>query len=141
MSGISDAIADGSDAGDHPTHSRILVIMAILGVIGSVAGAMFHSLVFGIGVLVGTVLAFGNYYWLRRSLRKMFAEAVEGEKPKISALKYITRYFAIAAIIALIFVTGILPIVAVIFGLCGFAFAVVVDGIIRIFQGAEALCL
>jgi hypothetical protein len=115
-----------------------LKIMAILGILGSIAGAVFVSLPFGIGILLGVGLSFGNYYWLRHSLRKVFAEAVEGEKPKLSVFRYITRYFAIAAVIVLIFVTGILPIVAVILGLCAFAFAVVIDGIIRIFQGAEA---
>jgi len=138
MSAISEPVIDGGEAVMPPSHVRILVIMAILGVLGSIAGVVFHSLAFGIGILFGVALSFGNYYWLRYSLRKGFAAAVEGEKPKLSILRYLTRYLAIAAIIALVFVTDILPVVAVILGLCSFAFAVVVDGIIRIFQGAEA---
>jgi hypothetical protein len=88
--------------------------------------------------LVGIVLAFANYYWLRYSLRKVFADAAEGEKPKISAIRYILRYLTLAVVVAIIFAIGILPIVAVILGMAGFGFAVVVDGIIRIFQSAEA---
>ena len=131
MSGISEPVPP-------PTHGRILLIMAVLGAIGAIAGAIFLSLEFGIGILIGTGLAFVNYYWLRYSLRKVFADAAEGEKPKISALRYISRYLALAAVIAAIYATGVLPIVPVILGLGAFGFAVVVDGIIRIFQGGEA---
>jgi hypothetical protein len=131
MSGISEPVPP-------PTHGRILLIMAVLGAIGSIAGAVLVSIEFGIGILVGTGLAFVNYYWLRYSLRKVFANAAEGEKPKISALRYISRYLALAAVIAAIYATGVLPIVPVILGLGAFGFAVVVDGIIRIFQGGEA---
>lgn len=121
-----------------PSHKRILAIMAMLGILGASAGAIFHSIGFGVGVLFGTVLAFANYYWLRYSLRKVFAEAAEGERPKISAIRYILRYVTLAAVIAIIFALGILPIVPVILGMAGFGFAVVVDGIIRIFSSAEA---
>ncbi len=121
-----------------PSHDRILVIMAVLGVLGTIAGIVFHSISFGIGILLGVALAFGNYYWLRYSLKKVFAEAAEGEKPRISAIRYILRYFTLAAVIAIVFAIGILPIVAVILGMGGFGFAVVVDGIIRIFQSAGA---
>ncbi|MFL6467446.1 MAG: ATP synthase subunit I [Pyrinomonadaceae bacterium] len=121
-----------------PTHRRILVIMAVLGILGAIAGIVFHSTSFGIGILVGTILAFANYYWLRYSLRKVFDEAAEGQKPKISAIRYILRYVTLAAVIAIIFAVGILPVVPVILGMAGFGFAVVVDGIIRIFQSAEA---
>ena len=112
--------------------------MAVLGAVGAIAGAVFLSIEFGIGILIGTGLAFVNYYWLRYSLRKVFADAAEGEKPKISALRYISRYLALAAVIAAIYATGVLPIVPVILGLGAFGFAVVVDGIIRRFQGGEA---
>jgi len=118
-----------------PTHKRILVIMAVLGIASSVLTAAFYSARFGLGLLLGSALAFGNYYWLKHSLQRVFAEAVEGEKARISALRYIFRYVAMAAVIAIIFASGILPIVAVIMGLGGFGFAVVIDGIIRIFSG------
>ena len=121
-----------------PSHDRILVIMAVLGVLGTIGGIVFHSISFGIGILLGVALAFGNYYWLRYSLKKVFAEAAEGEKPRISAIRYILRYFTLAAVIAIVFAVGVLPVVPVILGMGGFGFAVVVDGVIRIFQSAEA---
>ena len=138
MTGNSETVDGSTPEVMPPTHNRILVIMAVLGLLGSIAGAVFHSIGFGIGILLGTVLAFANYYWLRYSLRKVFADAAEGEKPKISAIRYVLRYFTLGVIVAIIFALGILPIVPVILGMAGFGFAVVVDGIIRIFSSAEA---
>lgn len=115
------------------SHKRILSIMALLGIGGSIAGAVFHSIGFGAGVLAGTALAFGNYFWLKHSLRKVFDAAIEGEKPKVSAIRYIGRYLTIGVVIAVIFITGVLPIVAVILGMAGFGFAVVVDGFFKLF--------
>lgn len=134
MTGNSESVRAGDVERMPPTHNRILVIMAVLGVLGAVAGASFHSISFGIGILVGIALAFANYYWLRYSLKKVFAEAAEGERPKISAIRYILRYVTLAIVVAIIFALGILPIVPVILGMAGFGFAVVVDGLIRIFQ-------
>ena len=115
-----------------PSHQRILVIMAVLGVLGGIVGAIFHSAGFGLGVLIGTALAFANYYWLKISLRKIFAAAESGERPRMLAGKYFLRYIVLGLIVALIYATGIVPIVALILGLAGFGFAVVIDGMIRI---------
>lgn len=121
-----------------PSHTRILVIMAVLGLLGGVAGVIFGTVGFGLGIFLGTALAFGNYYWLKASLKRVFAEAAEGERPKVSALRYLTRYLALGVVIAVVFASGILPIVPVILGLAAFGFATVVEGFIRIFTGLTA---
>jgi hypothetical protein len=48
--------------------------------------------------------------------------------------KYFVRYIVLAIVVAMIYMTGVLPIVAVILGLAAFGFAVVVEGLIRIFE-------
>lgn len=121
-----------------PSHERILWIMAALGVGGGIAGVAFRSFDFGLGILIGTALAFVNYYWLKSSLRTIFAAAASGEKPKMLAGKYFVRYIILAVVVAIIYVTGLVPIVPVILGMAGFGFAVVIEGIIRVFHGAEA---
>jgi hypothetical protein len=138
MSGNTESVSADVRDPMPPTHDRILLIMAVLGVLGTIAGIIFHSLSFGIAIFVGLALAFANYYWLRYSLRKVFADAAEGEKPKISAIRYILRYLTLGAVIAIVFAIGILPVVPMILGMAAFGFAVVVDGIIRIFSSAEA---
>lgn len=116
------------------SHERILWIMAAIGVLGGIAGFAFSSLRFGLGILVGTALAFVNYYWLKSSLRKIFAAAESGERPRMLAGKYFLRYVILAIVVAVIYAAGLLPIVAVILGLGAFGFAVVIEGLIRIFS-------
>jgi hypothetical protein len=116
------------------SHERILVIMAALGAVGGIAGFAFSSLRFGLGILVGTGLAFVNYYWLKNSLRKIFAAAQTGERPRMLAGKYFLRYVVLAIVVAVIYAADLLSIVGLILGLGAFGFAVVIEGVIRIFS-------
>lgn len=114
-------------------HRRLLVLMAVLGAFGTIVGAVFSSVRFGAGIAVGVLLAFVSYFWLRYSLRKVFDNTPEGERPRISALRYLGRYFALGGVIAVIYLSEILPIVPVILGMASFGFAVVAEGLIQIF--------
>ena len=117
------------------SHRRILVIMAVIGLAGSVLGSALASVRFGAGVFIGSVLAFVNYYWLKVSLKKIFERAAEtGEKPRLLALKYFARYLVLGAIVAILYATGAVSIVGVILGMGSFGFAVVIEGILRIFS-------
>ena len=117
------------------SHRRILVIMAVIGLAGSIFGAALISVSFGLGVFIGSVLAFVNYYWLKVSLKKIFDLAAEtGEKPRLLALKYFARYIVLGAIVAIFYATGVVSIVGVILGMGSFGFAVVIEGILRIFS-------
>lgn len=117
------------------SHRRILVIMAVIGLAGSIAGAAFVTLSFGAGVLIGSFLAFVNYYWLKVSLKKIFDLAAEtGERPRLLALKYFARYIVLGSIVAILYATGTVSIAGVILGMGGFGFAVVIEGILRIFS-------
>ena len=109
------------------SHRGILIIMAGVVVLASVCGFVFGGSRFGIGVIFGGVLSFANYFWLERSTRAMFqpyAIATSG----ILAAKYIFRYVVIGGIVFLVFLTGAMPITAVILGLSAFALAVVIQG-------------
>ena len=116
-----------------PTNNRIIVIMAMLGVIGTIVGFVFVSVPFGIGVLVGVSFAFINYYWLQHSLKKIFEAADSGEKPRMLAARYFLRHLILGVIVAVIYASGWMPIMAVILGMAGIGFAVVIEGMIRIF--------
>ena len=120
--------------GPEPSNRRILVIMAVLGVAGGIAGFAFSSFRSGLGIWVGTALGFANYFWLKSSLRKIFSAAESGERPKMLAGKYFLRYIILGLVVAVIYAAGLLPIVAVILGLMSFAFAVVIEGILRMFS-------
>ena len=128
-------VAVGQASAGSLSHKRILLIMVFLGVVSAAAGAVFRSTGFAIGILIGFVLAFVNYFWLKRSLKGIFTAAAEGVRPRMLAGKYFLRYLVLGVVIAIIYATGAVPITAVIFGMAGFALAVVVEGIIRIFSG------
>src|SRR5688500_6243936 len=134
MSEDTEPTAEQSEKIRPISHERILYIMAVLGIAGGIVGFAFVSFAFALGVLIGAGLAFLNYYWLKKSLRKIFAAAETGEKPRMLAGKYFLRYVALAAVVAVIYMTGWVPIVALILGLGGFGFAVVIEGIVRMFS-------
>ena len=115
-------------------NDRILVILAVLSVGGSIAGAVLVDARFGLGVLVGCVLAFVNYFWMRRSLRAIFSTAAEGQKPSFVGAGYFIRYLVLGGIVAFLHVFGILPIAAVLVGMAGFGFAILFEAALRGFR-------
>ena len=116
------------------SHRRLLTEMAVLIALGSLVGFIFAGLRFGLGVLFGGVLAFLNYYWLKRSTAAIFDKALSGTSARFVSLRFISRYMAVGAVILAIHFSGAMPAVAVIAGLSAFAIAVVVDGLISIFR-------
>ena len=117
------------------SHRRILWMMALVAVAGSLAGFIFVSWQFGVGVILGGILSLVNYYWLKVSLKRIFDSAVaHGEKPRFLAVRYFARYATLGAILTVVFLTKIIPVVAVIAGLGSFALAIVIEGFIRLFS-------
>lgn len=117
------------------SHGRILTEMAAVIVTGAAAGFIFVSTKFGIGILIGGGLSLINYYWLKQSLKKVFAEAVAGEKPHFLAAKYFLRYLTFGAVLAVVYLTKTVPVIAVLLGLASFALAIIVEASIRLFAG------
>jgi len=116
------------------SHRGILIKMAIVIAIGSIVGFAFFSAKAGVGVLVGGVLGFANYFWQKQSLKAIFDRAVEGKKTRFLAARYILRYVAIGGALALVYFTGTVSIYAVIFGLASFAIAVMIEGVTSLFS-------
>ena len=116
------------------SHKRILTLMATAALLGSIAGFVFHSAAFGIGVLIGGGLSLVNYYWLKRSLKSVFDSAAAGETSQFLAGKYFLRYAAFGAILAVVYLTKAVPVVAVLLGLASFALAIIFEAIIRLFN-------
>ncbi|MCY7345651.1 MAG: hypothetical protein LH614_05455, partial [Pyrinomonadaceae bacterium] len=66
---------------------------------------------------------------------KIFDSTVaHGEKPRFLAIRYFSRYLTLGVILAIIFLTDIFPIIAVILGLASFALAIMVEGLILLFS-------
>ena len=123
----------------HLSHERILWIMSGVLAVAVLLSLFFATLKFTFGLIIGGVLAFVNYYWLRASLKNIFDRITStGEKPPFLAAKYVFRYAFMAAVAALVHLTGIASITAVLLGLSAFAAAVVVEGLIRIFISSDS---
>jgi hypothetical protein len=116
------------------THRRILSVMAICVVVGTILSFVFGSWQFGLGFLIGGILSFINYYWLKISLKKVFDSAEADEKPRISATKYMLRYVVFGGLLVLIYLTKTVPVASVILGLASFAFAILIEAFIRVFS-------
>ncbi len=117
------------------SHKRIVILMAASSVLGAGLSFVFISADFGFGVLIGGILSLINFYWLEKSLKRIFEKiAREGEKPMFMGASYVFRYFVFGLILAIVYLTHIVPIIAVLFGLASFAFALTIEGFIRIFS-------
>ena len=120
------------DAPPPISHTRILWIMAIVLVIATIASLIFATWHVTAGLIIGGILSFVNYYWLKFALHSVFEKAVVGEKPKFLVGKYIMRYFAIGAVIVLVYLIKIISVAAVIGGLLTFAAAILIESFILV---------
>lgn len=134
MSVGSDPLTDGESLPHKITPRRLIGWMVTFVIIATAAGFTFVSTRFGWGILVGGILAFANFFWLDRSTRLIFDNAVAGIMPSLLAVRYILRYVALGLILWLIYRIDFVPVVAVLLGLSAFAFAVVADGMYGIFR-------
>ena len=119
------------------SHRGILLKMAGVIILGSLAGFAFLSAKAGFGVLIGGALSFANYFWQRHSIKAIVDLAVRGERSRFLALRYISRYVVLGLALALVYLTQTVSIFAVIFGLASFALAVVIEGFTRIFSSSN----
>lgn len=135
MSEISEPVATEENQSAAPlSHGRILWIMAFVLTIAVALGLIYAERNFTFGLIIGGILAFVNYYWLRLSLKNVFDRmAAGGEKPRFLAAQYFFRYATLGAVVAVVYITKIVPVVAVLLGVSSLAPAVVIEGLIRIF--------
>ncbi|MGI8640678.1 MAG: ATP synthase subunit I [Pyrinomonadaceae bacterium] len=114
------------------SHARILWIMAIVLVVAVIGSLIFATWRVTTGLILGGILSFVNYYWLKFALKSVFEKAIEGAKPKFLVGKYILRYFAVGAVVVLVFLTKVISVVAVICGLLAFAAAILIESFILV---------
>ena len=118
------------------SHRRILISMAVIIVAGTIAGFILGSALWGLGILTGGVMSYVNYFWQKSSTRAIFEHAANGTPPAMLAVRYILRYVVVGGVVGIFYMTGAFPITAVVLGLAAFVFAVVLEGLIIIFEGS-----
>ncbi len=108
--------------------------MAVVVFVASILCFIFVSPTFGAGFIIGGSLAFLNYYWLKGSVERILEKAAGGDRQQFLAANYFLRYLAGGAFVFVIYLTKIIPVVAVLLGLSAFAVAVVIEGLILLFS-------
>ena len=113
----------------------------VAGSLSALAIAAFRSPRWGIGVAVGTVLAWLNFRWLDQGVGAIVvaAQAQEGQpKPKVPAgtfWKFALRYALIGAATYVSVVYFAVPLVAVVTGLLALGAAAMMEGLFEVFSG------
>lgn len=124
---------------------RIGALTIWLGAVGAAFAAVQFSPQAGLGVAVGTALAWLNYHWLRQALDAVrdaavaqrqpeapAAEAVAAKKAKVgwkNGAKLLGRYALIAVVVYVIVAFLAVPVLSVLAGLFALGAATIVEGI------------
>lgn len=138
MSEILNSDGRGAFAADDGEGAR-LERRLLRGMMVSVALAVLVSLMTApwrvtTGLLLGGVLAFFNHHWLRTSLSAVFGSAAQtGRRPKLTAARYVLRYFIIGAVVASAYMLDLVSIAATVAGLCAFAAAVMIEAFTQLY--------
>ena len=83
------------------------------------------------GLVLGGLLSLLNHHWLRTAIGAAFGTTVAGVKPQIRIVRYLFRYFIVAAIITIANLLDIVSLTATLFGLCSFVIAALMEAFMQ----------
>lgn len=127
----SSAFADGEGAA---LERRLLRAMYIVVAVAAGASLFLAPWRVTTGLLLGGILSLFNHHWLRGSLAAVFGgQGSGGRRPRLSAARYVLRYFVIACIVASAALLNLISVPATLAGLCAFAAAVMVEAFIQFY--------
>ena len=122
------------------TERRIAWLTLAFGVAACVGAAFAGSRVWAGGLLVGAVLAWLNFRWLRRGMDALVAASAAqaaAEKPRVPLGAYFAaafRYGLIALIVYVIFKLLQVPLASMVVGMCALAAAAIAASVYELFQ-------
>jgi len=122
---------------------RIARLTLMIGVPTALVLAGTVSLRWGVGVLVGTLLAWLNFRWLQEALDSLvrFAKGqAGGRRPKVtiwSHLKMFLRYAVIGIVLYTLWAWMRIPVVSMLTGLCALGAATFMESVYELFDRAS----
>jgi hypothetical protein len=122
------------------TERRIAWLTLAFGVAASAAAAFVGSRPWAGGLLIGAVLAWLNFRWLRRGLDSLVAASTAqagAEKPRVPLGAYfaaVFRYGLIALVVYVIFKFLRVPLASMVVGMCALAAAAIAASVYELFQ-------
>ena len=131
-----------ADAGVQ-TERRIAWLTLAFGVAAGVAALVAGSRVWAGGLLVGAVLAWMNFRWLRRGMDALVAASVAqagAEKPRVPLGTYFGaafRYGLIALVVYVIFKFLRVPLASMVLGMCALAAAAMAASVYEVWSSQK----
>ena len=113
------------------TERRIAWLTLAIGAVASAAAAFAGSRLWAAGLMIGAVLAWLNFRWLRRGLDALVtasAAQAGAEKPRVPLGAYfaaVFRYGLIALVVYVIFKILKVPLASMVVGMCALAAAAI----------------
>jgi hypothetical protein len=135
MSEIVDSAERSAFAGEEGAalERRLLRAMSVVIAAAVITSALIAPWRVTTGLLLGGVLALFNHHWLRGSLAAVFGGADVGKRARLSAARYVLRYFVIACVVASAYALNLINVPATLVGLCAFAAAVMVEAFMQLY--------
>ena len=136
-------ISPGADARSMPgwrTERRIAWLTLAFGAAASAAAAFAGSRLWAAGLLIGAVLAWLNFRWLRRGLDALVAASeaqVGAEKSRVPLGAYfaaVFRYGLIALVVYVIFKILKVPLASMVVGMCALAAAAIAASVYELWR-------
>jgi small-conductance mechanosensitive channel len=120
------------------TERRIAWLTLVFGGLAGIAAAAVRNWVWASGLLIGAVLAWFNFRWLRKGLDALAATAAAqagAEKPRVPIGTYfraLFRYALLALCVYVIFEFLKVPLASMIVGMCALAAAAMTASVYEI---------
>ena len=110
--------------------ARVLRTMAVAVAVAVAVSSVTAPWRVTTGLLLGGLLSLLSHHWLRTSIATAFAGALKaGTKPQFTSIKYILRYFVVAAAVVVAYQLDVVSLPATIAGLCSFVVALFVEAL------------
>lgn len=125
------------------SESWISLLTLIIGFLVAIPVAVFHTLIWGLGIAIGAALAWLNFRWLKQGLDALTlaATAQHGSEtvrvPIASYFKAVFRYALIALSIYVIFRYLHVPALSMVFGLCALGAATILVSVHSILRSTD----
>jgi small-conductance mechanosensitive channel len=122
------------------TERLIARLTLLLGGIASAGACFLFSVRVGAGILIGALLAWVNFRWLKNALDTVTRAATaqagpsKARVPLASLFGLIGRYFLIAVSVYVIFIFFRIPVLSMLVGLCALGAATIGASLYEVFQ-------
>ncbi len=125
------------------TEKRIAWLTLVIGAAAAVCTGIGYRWVWAAGLMIGSVLAWFNFWWLARGMDALVAASTVQAgvaQPRVPVGTYfraLFRYALIALSVYVIFEVLGIPLVSMVLGLCALGAAAIAAGVYEVWHSAE----